>query len=152
MTKDIEHEGLRRTDRSLPIALLRARETVMTPIRLMLADSPINEQKWRVLRVLHEGGAMEQTAIAKAACLLLPSLTRILQTMESEGMLTRQRHRRDGRKTVVEITERGRKLIATYAEQSREILDRFEERFGVEKLETLLDLLDELQSLKDEPH
>ncbi len=42
------------TNRSLPIALLRARETVMGPIRDMLATSGVNEQKWRVLRVLQE--------------------------------------------------------------------------------------------------
>ena len=47
---------LRRTNRSLPIALLRARETVMGPVREMLAGTPVNEQKWRVLRVLDESG------------------------------------------------------------------------------------------------
>jgi len=36
------------TDRSLPIALLRARETVMEPVRDMLSESGISEQKWRV--------------------------------------------------------------------------------------------------------
>ena len=36
----------------LPIALMRAREQVMAPIRNMLADSGITEQQWRVLRVL----------------------------------------------------------------------------------------------------
>ena len=63
-----------KTGRSLPIALLRARETVMGPIREMLAESQINEQKWRVLRVLDESGPMEQKAIAEASCLLFAFL------------------------------------------------------------------------------
>ena len=45
----------------------------MGPIREMLTKSGISEQKWRVLRVLDEMGPVEQTAIAEAACLLLPS-------------------------------------------------------------------------------
>lgn len=138
---------LRRTDRSLPIALLRARETVMTPIRTMLSQSPLNEQKWRVLRVLDETGPMEQTAIAQASCLLLPSLTRILQTMEADGLLTREPHGQDRRKTVVRISDKGRALIESYADQSRDILDRIESQLGRDKHETLLALLDELQQL-----
>ena len=64
--------GFRKTKRSLPIALLRAREQVMEPIRAMLADSGVTEQKWRVLRVLEEAGEIEPTVIAREACLHLP--------------------------------------------------------------------------------
>lgn len=139
--------GFRRTDRSLPIALLRAREAVMTPIRAMLAESPLNEQKWRVLRVLEESGPMEQTAIAEATCLLLPSLTRIVQTMEAEGWLRRSQDAQDRRKSIVAITPEGRALIAGHAEQSRAILDRLEADFGRDRLELLLDLLEDLRRL-----
>ena len=55
---------LRRTDRSLPIALLRAREAVMEPVRDMLAASGLSEQKWRVLRVVDEAEALEQSRSA----------------------------------------------------------------------------------------
>ena len=44
----------RDTRRSLPMALLRARETVMARFRPMLAENDINEQQWRVLRVLDQ--------------------------------------------------------------------------------------------------
>lgn len=142
---------LRETSRSLPIALLRAREAVMTPIRAMLAESPLNEQKWRVMRAIDEGGAMEQTAIARAACLLLPSLTRIVQTLEADGLLTRQPHPADRRKVVVELTDRGQALIDGYAARSRAILDRIETELGAGKLETLLGLLDELQCVHVDP-
>ena len=42
------------TDRSLPIALLRARERVMGPIRALLSGADLTEQQWRVLRVVQE--------------------------------------------------------------------------------------------------
>lgn len=138
---------LRRTDRSLPIALLRARETVMEPIREMLAKSGISEQKWRVLRVVEEAGPIEQTAIAKQACLLLPSLTRLLHAMESEGWITRDVSATDRRKSLVSITPSGRALIAEHAGASNAVFKRLESTYGREKLDQLLDLLDELQSL-----
>ena len=89
---------LSRTGRSLPIALLRAREVVTGPIREMLAKSPVNEQKWRVLRVLEEGGPQDQNTIARSACLLLPSLTRILRAMEADALVSREEDPQDRRR------------------------------------------------------
>ena len=139
-----KHPQLRRTDRSLPIALLRARETVMGPIRVMLAQTGMSEQKWRVIRVLEESGPMEQTALAHKACLLLPSLTRMLQALEGEGLLTRAPDPGDRRKSIVSITEAGRQVLRDHAADSAAIFDALEARFGADKLEQLLDLLEEL--------
>ncbi len=138
----------RATRRSLPIALLRARETVMGPIREMLAGSGVNEQKWRVLRVLEETGPMEQTAIAAEACLLLSSLTRMLQTMEADGLVTRAADPADRRRSIVTIAPGGRALIAAHAAQSAAIFARLEAEYGPDKLETLLDLLEDLRRVR----
>ncbi len=144
---DTQIQPLRRTRRSLPIALLRARETVMGPIREMLSQSDINEQKWRVMRVLDERGPCELTQVAKDACLLLPSLTRIIRAMEEEGLATRATDPEDRRKTIASITDAGRALIVAHLAESNAIFARLERDFGHEKLEQLLDLLDELQAL-----
>jgi homoprotocatechuate degradation regulator HpaR len=135
------------TARSLPIALLRARESVMAPFRVMLARSGISEQKWRVLRALDEVGPMEQTALARVSCLLLPSLTRMLRTMEDEGLIVRATDQNDRRKSLVSITRSGRKLLISHAQASAEIFAELESRFGAERVEQLLDLLEELTDL-----
>lgn len=140
---------IRRTSRSLPIALLRARETVMGPIREMLAQSGINEQKWRVLRVLDEEGPMEQTSLAARACLLLSSLTRILKTMEGEGLLTRASDPGDRRKSIVSVTDKGRGLIRTHLPQAEAIFAALTARYGADRMEELLDLLEELHGMAD---
>lgn len=142
---------LRRTDRSLPIALLRARERVMAPIREMLAETGINEQKWRVLRVVDEIGPAEQTQISEAACLRLPSLTRMLSAMEADGLLARATDTADRRKTIVTLRPEGRALIARHAERSNEIMARIEAEIGNERIEALLDLLDALSRLDRAP-
>lgn len=144
-------QGFRPTERSLPIALLRARESVMEPIRDMLAQSGISEQKWRVLRVLEQYGPIEQTAISKAACLLLSSLTRLLGSMETEGLVQREAAQDDRRKSIVSITQKGRSLIDAHAEESNAIFEKLEAEFGRQRLERLLDLLEDLSSMKRAP-
>lgn len=135
------------TSRSLPIALLRAREKVMGPIRAMLSDVDITEQQWRVLRVLNEKGASEPTRIAEEACLLLPSLTRILQKLEEKKLIVRARDEKDRRKQVVEITEEGRGLIAANLPTSLALLEDVRSKMGPERYDALLDLLNELDRI-----
>lgn len=135
------------TTRSLPISLLRAREKVMGPIRHMLADAGVTEQQWRVLRVLTEQGPLDPTSIADQACLLLPSLTRILQKLEEKGMVTRARDQVDRRRQVIEATEQGKALIHANAPTSQGVTDHLRDRFGQERYEALLDLLNDLNDL-----
>ena len=137
----------RQIRRSLPIALLRARETVMGPLRDMLSTSGVNEQKWRVLRVLQEKGPLELSQVAAEAVLLLSSLTRMVGPMVDEGLITRMTPPEDRRKTVVAITPAGLALVNAHAGQSAAILGRIEAEFGSDRLERLLDLLEDLQKL-----
>ncbi|MGL4237039.1 homoprotocatechuate degradation operon regulator HpaR [Tabrizicola sp.] len=133
--------------RSLPIALLRARETVMGPLRDMLSTSGVNEQKWRVLRVLQERGPLELSQVAAEACLLLSSLTRMVGPMVDEGLISRTTPPEDRRKAIVAITPVGLQLVQAHAGQSAAILGQIEAEFGHERLEQLLDLLEDLQKL-----
>lgn len=138
------HPPLRKTARSLPIALLRARETVMGPVRQMLATSGVNEQKWRVLRVLDESGPLDQSLLAERACLQLPSLTRILQAMQQQGLVTRAADAVDRRRSIVSITPAGLGVIEAHAAESAALAQKLAIAYGSERLETLLDLLDAL--------
>lgn len=135
-----------KTSRSLPIALLRARERVMGPIRDMLSGAGITEQQWRVLRVLEEDGPMEPTRIAELACLLLPSLTRILQKLDEKGLIARRQDSDDKRKQVVQISEAGAELIAAHLPASLAVLEQTKAQIGAERYEALLDLLNEVEA------
>lgn len=136
------------TNRSLPIALLRAREKVMGPIRSMLMDVGVTEQQWRVMRVLNECGTLDPTEIAERSCLLLPSLTRILQTLEGKELISRAPHPTDRRKQQVTITEVGQQMILDNMQESQRLNAWLRDSFGDEKLEALLDLLNELDALE----
>ena len=133
--------------RSLPFALVRARENVMAPIRDMLAASGITEQQWRVLRVLSDNGAMDASKLADRASLLLPSLTRIAQNMVANGLITRATDTQDRRRLVLTITPAGQKVLDDNRAEAARIAQRFEDVLGREKLDDLLDTLARLDDV-----
>ena len=129
------------TVRSLPIALIRAREGIMPPIREMLHETGITEQQWRVLRVLAEHGPQSSSILASRSALLFPSLTRIAQTMHSKGLITLSRDEDDRRRQMVAITAEGQKIIDNKTEQAKEIVADLKQRIGEDRYEELLDTL-----------
>ncbi|SNT04071.1 homoprotocatechuate degradation operon regulator HpaR [Antarctobacter heliothermus] len=129
------------TSRSLPIALIRAREGVMSPIRDMLSETGITEQQWRVLRVLAEYGVMDAKTLADRSSLLFPSLTRIAATLREKGLVTQTRDDQDRRRQIIQITPEGQQIIDDRADQAAQIVEGFKTTLGVENYETLLDFL-----------
>ncbi|WP_415919498.1 homoprotocatechuate degradation operon regulator HpaR [Tateyamaria sp. SN6-1] len=132
------------TNRSLPIALIRAREGVMSPIRDMLSETGITEQQWRVLRVLAEFGRMDTKTLADRSSLLFPSLTRIAATLRDKGLVTQTRDDKDRRRQFIEITASGQRIIDDHSPEAAKIVAGFKETLGAEDYETLLDLLTRL--------
>lgn len=134
-------KALPSTKRSLPIALIRAREGVMSPIREMLSETGITEQQWRVLRVLAEYGRMDTKTLADRSSLMFPSLTRIAATLREKGMVTQTRDDKDRRRQFIEITPEGQRFIDEHSPQAALIVAGFEEVLGEQNYKTLLDLL-----------
>lgn len=119
----------------------------MGPIRALLSGAGLTEQQWRVLRVVQESGPIDPTQIADKACLLLPSLTRILQKLEEKQLISRERDQQDRRRQVVQISEAGTRVIADNIDESLELMNRTRAKMGPERYEALLDLLNELDQI-----
>lgn len=143
-TPDLPPIDLPPTRASLPIALIRAREKLMVPIREMLQSSGLTEQQWRILRVLEEFGSQDATQLAERSSLLMPSQTRIVQNLVEKGLVTRQTNPEDRRRQVVTITSAGRQILLDNAEEARAIAGQVREALGDEKIRQLLDLLDDI--------
>ncbi|MDT2030445.1 homoprotocatechuate degradation operon regulator HpaR [Planktomarina sp.] len=133
------------TRRSLPIALMRSREKVMAPIRDMLRASGLTEQQWRVLRILSEFGPQDLTEIARQACLLMPSLSRIIRSLAQNGLVTRASNTKDRRRQTVVISPAGQHLIDDNLVQATQIAANYRNQLGAARYELLLDLLTELE-------
>lgn len=140
---EMENSGKpRQTRRSLPIALLRAREAVMSRFRPMLARHDINEQQWRVIRILGEYGELDATQLAERALVLGPSLTRMIKTMVNRKLLAKRNDKEDGRRTLLSITPKANLLIKEITPESIDIYKEIESKFGAREMEQLLDLLE----------
>ncbi len=135
------------TARSLPIALIRAREKVMGPIREMLSNSGLTEQQWRILRVLDELGPLDSTKLSENASLLLPSQTRIVQTLLEKGLVTRQADPSDRRRQTVAITPAGQQIILDNLDEAQRLAAHIETVLGKETVDRLLDILEEFDRL-----
>lgn len=132
---------LRSLDRSLPMELLKARESAMAQFKPMLRDFGLTEQQWRVIRVLAAYGQMEASELARRSILLAPSLTRILQFLEGERLIKRQSHKSDQRRALLELSEKGEKLFVKVAPAAEAVYARMEKSFGSARMEELYRLL-----------
>ncbi len=139
-----EKVALPSTRRSLPIALIRAREAVMAPIREMLAGTGLTEQQWRVLRVLDEFGPMDASQLSREAGLMASSLTRIVQSMVTDGLVTRESSTTDRRRQIIGIASSGQKVLADNRDAALAIAEDLHDRLGKRDLERLLNLLEAL--------
>lgn len=126
---------------SLAGRLLAAREAVMAPLRPTLREAGVTEQQWRVLRVLIDTARIDVSALAAAALLRPPSLTRILRELEGRGLIVRETDSDDGRRAFVTISPLGRRLVDDTTERTLALLDRYASAFGVERLRRLIDEL-----------
>lgn len=134
---------LRDFSRSLPMALLRAREAVMGRFRPGLRRHDLTEQQWRVLRALGSSRApLRPSEISQLTLLSLPSLSRLLKTLEGRGIVRRTAHAEDLRAAQLALTTRGKKLVRTIAPLSEAGYAQIAEAIGAEDLEALYQLLD----------
>ena len=134
--------------RSLAIGLLKAREAVMSHFRPILADHDVTEQQWRVIRVLSQAGTLDATEVAEKAFILAPSLTRMLRSLEERGLITRHKDKEDGRRVLLRLAPAGQAVIDEVMPDSRRVYADIDTRFGADRVETLLDMLEELAALK----
>ena len=138
--------SLLETNKSLTIALLRAREALMLSFRPMLAKHNFTEQQWRVLRVLGEKGPCDAGKLASEACILAPSLSRIINTLIDNQYIEKQLDPHDKRKIILNISSNGVDTLDKIKPEYLTILKSIQRKYGEEKISNLLKLLSEITS------
>ena len=135
-------------ERSLTVALLRARESTMRRFKKYVDERDLSLPQWRVLRALADGEPLDAGTLCERCVILPPSLTRILRALGERG-LTRQVECADARRHMVTLSDNGQtmfdELVGASEHSRREIYDAF----GPEKMALLLDLLNELREITE---
>ncbi|MCG6857409.1 MAG: homoprotocatechuate degradation operon regulator HpaR [Salaquimonas sp.] len=140
---------VRSFSRSLPMALLIAREAVMNRFRALLHAFDITEQQWRVLRALASSDEVEVTVLAGVTCLLPASLSRILRDIDSRGLIARRTVPDDRRRTLISITADGQALIDAVTPYTDAAYAEIVENLGKSRMDALQRLLKELAETLD---
>lgn len=135
---------LRGFDRSLPMTLLRAREAVMKKFIPSLQEHGLSTQQWRSIRALIQEDGLEISTLAKRTHLLPPSMSRILQNLESRNLIERISVASDQRRKKIFLTPAGKAIYKAVEPKSVERYERITQQFGEDKLEQLYTLLEDL--------
>ena len=130
--------------RNLPLLLLQARERVLARLRPMLNAHGLTEQQWRIVRALHEAGAMEPRQIVSRCHISSPSLTGMLARMDELGLVQRQRLAHDQRRVMVALTARSQALLVAMAPQVEALYQAIETHIGAAFIGGFYAALDEL--------
>ena len=144
--------AMRSFDRSLPMALLAARESAMKLFRPMLAEHDLTEQQWRVLRALHASDEpIEVGPLGELASLLAPSVSRILANLETRDLIVRTVAAHDQRRAAISLSSAGTTLVDSIAPESESTYIEIERRFGQARLQRLLHELRDLTASLNNP-
>ena len=130
--------------RSLPMALLRAREGVMNRFRPILRAHDLTEQQFRILRALTTADELRAVDVSKATLLSPPSLSRTIKGLEARKLISRRVEKGDQRAFMLKITKRGSDLVALIGEHSEAEYRDIEDRIGKKKMDQLHKLLAEV--------
>ncbi|MEH6412537.1 homoprotocatechuate degradation operon regulator HpaR [Pseudomonas sp. NPDC089395] len=136
-----------KTQPSLTLSLLQAREAAMAFFRPLLNDHDLTEQQWRVIRILHQEGELESHQLAHLACILKPSMTGVLGRLERDGMVSRRKAAEDQRRVLVTLTDSGQACFSAMREGMEANYRKIQAQLGEDKLQQLLGLLNDLKRI-----
>ncbi|TWG86217.1 DNA-binding MarR family transcriptional regulator [Cupriavidus gilardii J11] len=139
-------DPLRFVDGYLPYLLARASHLISGEFHRKVEAAGLAVTEWRVLATLSDRDACTVGALADITLTKQPTLTKLLDRMEADGLVTR---RRDGspdrRHALVSISAKGRDRVRPLLEQARaheaEVLAAFGASQGGQLKETLRRLI-----------
>jgi len=124
--------------------LARADRTYLSIMETSLGRIGLDIPSWRVLMILHSKQSASVSEISEHSIVKLSTMTKIIQRMQNAGLVEISQSKKDGRVTIVTITDAGEKAGRDCWEEARRILSRvFEDFTGVEQ-QVLLELLKKL--------
>ena len=125
------------------MALLKAREAVMVRFRPSLRAHGLTEQQWRVLRIMWVADKrLRPMELSQLTFISMPSLSRLLKTLEGRELIKRGRHVGDQRGSEFGLTPAGHAIVAEIAPHSEETYAEIERLVGSKEIEQLYYVLE----------
>jgi DNA-binding MarR family transcriptional regulator len=110
------------------------------------ASEQVSFTQWMVIATLGRYERLTATALSEETCYDSGALTRMVDDLEEEGLVRRERTERDRRVVEIALTPQGRKYLQTGKRLVVELLNSLAEPFSRQELETLIALLQRMMT------
>lgn len=117
----------------LPALLAQASHLISGEFHRIATRKGFTVSEWRVLASLAGSEQKSIGELARMSVMKQPTLTRVLDRMESRGLVRRVAHESDRRITLVAITAKGSRQVADLIELANEHERRVLEPFGMSR-------------------
>ena len=94
-----------------------------------------------ILKLLTQEDGIIQQELCRRACSDPNTIRAMLVLLEKRGFVKRTQCKKDGRKRIVTITDKGRNIFGTLWEETKTIRNRFLSALSVEEIEVLISQL-----------
>jgi DNA-binding MarR family transcriptional regulator len=113
----------------------------------LMKQHQLTTTQYNMLRILRGAGAEGVTCSQATERMLTPDpdITRLLDRMETSGLIRRDRSKEDRRVVITRITERGLELANRIDEPLHQLLQQSVARAGRQRLKELIDTLEVLR-------
>ncbi len=128
---------VRFVDGYLPALLALASQLISGEFHEVVRQHGFSVSEWRVMASLADGDPISIGDLAQVTVTKQPTVTRLLDRMESKGQVERLPHPSDRRITLVRITPKGSRTIERLIKLAREHESRVLEPFGLARAEEL---------------
>ncbi|WP_338665802.1 MarR family transcriptional regulator [Pararoseomonas sp. SCSIO 73927] len=107
------------TENYLPYLLARASYEVSSTFHASLKGWDLSVPEWRVLACLSDINGLGVGQLAAMALMKQPSMTKVLDRMEADGLVRRRSTREDRRRVLIHLTSKGRARVKPVLEAAR---------------------------------
>jgi DNA-binding MarR family transcriptional regulator len=129
------------------VSLLRSADFLARDVEALLKPFALSAAQYNILRILR-GAGPEGLACREIGCRLIsrdPDITRLLDRMDSRGLIVRARETKDRRVVKTRITAEGLRILAELERPVAGLHRRQFRHFPAKKLRELSRLLDQIR-------
>ena len=134
------------------LALLKAADALGQQAEQLTRTAELTGTQYNVLRILRGAGSegLACRGIGDRMITHDPDITRLLDRLERQGLIARERQKEDRRVVKARITARGFELLRPLDQPMRDLHKRQFRHMAGARLKTLYDLLEEIRTAKRE--
>ncbi len=102
--------------------VVRTSNQLSGPIKALFKDHGLSDATYNVLRIVRSGKGKTCSEIGRDMVVRVPDVTRLVDRLEGQGLVTRERGSEDRRVVRVSITREGERLLRTLDTPLRALL------------------------------